>query len=111
LAPLDVRPWLPPTVALGLSTHAGDDPASWSEADYVFHGPLRATRSKPGAVALGFEGLARARAASERPVLALGGVQASDGPELRHLGLHGAAVLSGWQAEEGAVRAYLAGLA
>ncbi len=115
LRPHELRAWLAPGIALGLSTHAGDDPEDWRGADYLFHGPLHATPSKAGRLApLGFEGLARARAAASCPLLALGGVQPEDLGELLRLGVHGAAVLSGvlGAPDPGrATRAYLAALA
>lgn len=96
LRPGELRAWLGPEIALGLSTHATDDPRSWGDADYLFHGPLHATPSKAGRLApLGFEGLARAARAASCPVLALGGVQPTDLARLRREGLHGAAVLAG----------------
>jgi len=98
--------------ALGLSTHAGDDPSGWSGADYLFHGPLHATPSKLGKLApVGLEGLQRAQQASAAPVLALGGVRPEDVAPLRARGLHGAAVRAGiLQASDPALatRAYLA---
>jgi len=93
LRPRELRPWLGAEIALGLSTHAGDDPAAWAGADYLFHGPLHDTPSKRGLVApIGLEGLGDARAATRLPLIALGGVTPADAPRLRALGLHGVAV-------------------
>jgi thiamine-phosphate pyrophosphorylase len=91
-----LRPWLGPGPALGLSTHAGDDPRPWEAADYLFHGPLHETPSKHGRLApVGLAGLARALRASSRPLLALGGVRPQDvGPALA-AGAHGVAVRAG----------------
>jgi thiamine-phosphate pyrophosphorylase len=113
LRPAELRGWLAPGIALGLSTHAGDDARAWEGADYLFHGPLRAVPAK--AEPVGLEGLARARAAAPArcAVLALGGVQPADGPALRALGLHGVAALSGLLGAADpaqATHAYLAGL-
>ena len=95
LAARDVRAWLDPELALGLSTHAGDDPRGWSEADYLFHGPVLAT-TKPGArPPIGFEALARAVASTPRPVWALGGLEPADAAAVRASGASGVAVLSG----------------
>jgi thiamine-phosphate pyrophosphorylase len=79
LSPAAVRPWLDPEIAIGLSTHAHDDPAGWVGADYLFHGPVLATPSKQGLLEpLGFEGLARGvQAAGATPVWGIGGL----GPE------------------------------
>lgn len=86
--------WRPPDLALGLSTHAHDDPGAWVGADYLFHGPLRAVPGKP-LVPLGLAGLAAARARTALPMFALGGVQVDDVPALRAAGLHGIAVRTG----------------
>jgi thiamine-phosphate pyrophosphorylase len=114
LPPVPLRAWLGPGVALGLSTHASDDPTSWSAADYVFHGPLRDTPSKRGLVApVGFDGIERALRLAPCPLLVLGGVTAEDVSRLRALGAHGVAVLRGILASDDpgrATAAYLAGL-
>ncbi len=115
LLPAELRPWLDPRIALGLSTHAHDDPGAWGEADYLFHGPLHATPSKAGRLEpVGFAGLERALACAPRPLLALGGVRPADVPALRRLGVHGVAVRSGVLAAPDparATRAYLEALA
>jgi len=111
----ELRAWLGPGPALGLSTHAGDDPHAWRGADYVFHGPLRATPDKPHAQApVGMDGLARAARAAPCPLYALGGVRAEDAGELVARGAHGVAVLSrllGAVDPAAATRAYLTQLA
>lgn len=115
LRPAELRAWLAPGIALGLSTHAEDDPRTWGGADYLFHGPLHATPSKAGRVApVGFEGLARAVCVASAPVFALGGVTPSDLARLRGLGVYGAAVQSGLLGASdagSATRAYLEALA
>ena len=114
LRPAELRPWLEPRLALGLSTHAHDDAAAWAEADYLFHGPFRSTPSKAGRLEpVGFAGLERALARARRPLLALGGVTPADVRQIRALGAHGVAVLSGVlgaQDPARATRAYLAPL-
>jgi len=102
----ELRPWLDARIAVGLSTHAGDEPASWQGADYVFHGPLRATPAKPRPVEpVGLDGLARACARAACPVLALGGVTPADVPQLLVRGVHGVATLSGLLGAEDPERA------
>lgn len=107
--------WLGPGLALGLSTHAHDDPASWGGAHYLFHGPLRATPSKAGRLApIGLEGLRAAVAAAPCPVLALGGVRAEDVAGALGVGAHGVAVragLLGARDPAAATAAFLAALA
>lgn len=96
LAPAQIRSWVGDGILLGLSTHAHDDPGSWRAVDYLFHGPLRDTPSKRGRVApVGLEGLARAAAATDRPLLALGGVRPADVEPALAAGAWGVAVLSG----------------
>jgi len=95
LAPGVLRARFGAELAYGLSTHAGDDVALWEAADYLFHGPVRATASKPEARPLGVDGLARAVASTSRPVYALGGQRPEDARDARRAGAYGAAVLSG----------------
>jgi thiamine-phosphate diphosphorylase len=106
--------WRDPGLALGLSTHAHDDPRDWCGVDYLFHGPLNPTAGKTVALEpLGLAGLARARALTSLPVLALGGVKPADAGALRAAGLHGVAVRAGILLAEDparAVRAYLEAL-
>jgi thiamine-phosphate pyrophosphorylase len=115
LRPSELRPWLDPRLALGLSTHAHDDARAWAEADYLFHGPLRATPSKEGRlVPVGLDGLAHALARARQPLFALGGVRPPDVPAIRELGAHGVAVRAGILGAEDparATRAYLEALA
>lgn len=115
LAPREARRAAGEALRLGLSTHAGDDPAGWQGCDYLFHGPLHATPKPHAAPApLGLEGLVQSAARARVPVLALGGVRPRDAGGLRARGLHGVAVRSGiLQADdpEGAVRSYLEALA
>ncbi|MEW6073317.1 MAG: thiamine phosphate synthase [Planctomycetota bacterium] len=96
LPPERVRPLLPPSISLGLSTHAADDPAGWAAADYLFHGPVHATPAKEGWQApIGLAGLGAAVAKTGRPVLAIGGLRPADVPGVLSAGARGLAVLSG----------------
>lgn len=112
LVPAELRDWLPPDVAIGLSTHADDDVAAWGAADYLFHGPVFATPGKAHARApVGFEGLRRAVASARAPVWALGGLQPEHAREVAASGAHGLAVLGGILARPDAAertRAYVA---
>jgi len=93
--PAVARELVGPDVAVGASTHLGDDPASWAGCDYRFFGPVRSTPTK--AVRLeptGFEELARA-AAQGPPVWALGGLRPEDVLGARHAGAAGVAALRG----------------
>jgi thiamine-phosphate pyrophosphorylase len=118
LAPALLRGVLGERVALGLSTHTGDDPDTWRAADYLVHGPLRATPSKQAGTPawrepIGLDGLRDTCESTETPVLAIGGVRPEDvGPAL-DAGAHGVAVLSGILAAAdpaAATRAYVEAL-
>lgn len=95
LRPAQLRPWLAEDVAIGLSTHAGDDPAGFEAADYLFHGPVFATPKPVPLEPLGPQGLARAVAATELPVWGLGGITPARVDEVLAAGARGVAVLSG----------------
>lgn len=114
LAPAPVRELVEEGIAIGLSTHAGDDVATWRDADYLFHGPVHATPSKKGwQEPIGFDGLARAVRATALPILALGGLRPGDVPAALAAGAHGIAALSGILGAEdpaAAARRYRAGL-
>jgi thiamine-phosphate pyrophosphorylase len=96
LAPAAVRARFGAALTIGLSTHVHDDPAVWSAADYLVHGPYRATPSKQGLVApVGAEGLARAALAAGRPLWAIGGIGPADVRACRAAGARGVFVLRG----------------
>jgi thiamine-phosphate pyrophosphorylase len=111
LAPADARRLLPGGVALGLSTHAGDDAARCALCDYRFFGPVLSTPSKEGLLApTGFDGLAAAVRVSPVPVWAIGGIRPEHAALVRQSGARGAAVLSRILASDdppAATRAYI----
>lgn len=86
-------------LAHGRSCHdAGEVARAVAEgASWVMVSPACATLSKPGhGPALGADGVRRlVRAAGDTPVLALGGIDATDVPALRTAGAHGVAVMGG----------------
>ena len=83
-------------LALGLSTHAPDDPAGWAGADYLFHGPVNATPSKQGLLEpVGIAGLRRAVASATAPVWGIGGLRPEDAAAVIGAGAAGVAALSG----------------
>ncbi len=91
LAPGAARRILPASLALGLSTHAGDAADDFAGCDYRLHGPVFDTPSKRGLMAaIGLEGIARAVRDSPIPVVAIGGLEAQHFLALRALGAHGA---------------------
>ncbi len=65
-------------------------------ADLLFVSPVFPTRSHPGAPALGPSRFAEIAAAACRPVIALGGVNAGNAPELMRLGAYGWAGVDAW---------------
>lgn len=92
-------------VAIGLSTHAGDSPDRWAEADYLFHGPVRPTPSKEGLIEpTGYDGLARAVESTAVPVYGIGGLRPQDAARVLRAGARGVAALSGifWAPDPGA---------
>jgi thiamine-phosphate pyrophosphorylase len=110
LRPGELRAWLPREIAIGLSTHADDDDASWAGADYLFHGPVFAIAKPHARVPVGIDGIARAVARTDRPVWALGGLAPEHASELVSAGARGMAVLSGLLARDdagGRARAYV----
>ncbi len=95
LAPGALRRTLDPELALGLSTHAGDDPGTWLAADYLFHGPLYRTHKAHARAAIGPRALAEAVRRSQAPIWALGGVTPERLEEALSTGCRGVAVQSG----------------
>ncbi len=104
----------PGACGIGRSTHAGDEPASWRGADYLFLGPVRDTPSKRGwREPIGLEGLRQGIASAGLPVLAIGGLGPADARGVLDAGAHGLAVRAGILAAAdpaAAVRAYRAAL-
>jgi thiamine-phosphate pyrophosphorylase len=96
LAPALVRGLAGASLALGRSTHAGDLEPWWRGADYLFHGPVHATPSKQSwKEPIGIAGLQRACAATDLPVLAIGGLRPADARAALAAGAHGLAVRAG----------------
>jgi 8-oxo-dGTP diphosphatase len=65
------------------------------ELDFAVLGPVKATRSHPGAPLLGWAGFARLSRGSPIPVYAIGGLARVDLDRARRAGAHGVALLSG----------------
>lgn len=105
LGPASVRNWLGQDIALGLSTHADDDAASWLGADYLVHGPVCATlKGETRIPGIGFEALARGVARASVPVWALGGLAPEHARAAAEAGARGMAVLGGLLAHPQAER-------
>lgn len=99
LAPRDARGMLGPDAIIGLSVgNAREYEASRAElaaVDYLGVGPINGTRTKSDAgVAIGLAGFAAVRALTPLPMVAIGGVNASDAVQLVQAGAEGLAVIS-----------------
>lgn len=114
-----LRPHLPTGFLLGLSVGSPDEAAraAATTADYWSIGPCFATPSKPDAGPPlgpeGFEGLARL-APEGIPVIGIGGITASNAPEVMRAGAAGVAVIGAVlsaREPEAAVRALRVALA
>ena len=77
----EARAMVGPEMIIGLSTHSDEEIDAAQAADYVGFGPIFATQSKPFATLPaphGIEGLRRAVLRSKVPVVAIGGITASN---------------------------------
>jgi len=63
--------------------------------DFVVLGPVKPTRSHPGATFLGWEGFRRIAEGASIPVYAIGGLRRSDMDDARKAGAHGLAMIRG----------------
>jgi thiamine-phosphate pyrophosphorylase len=92
----DARRLLGPERVLGLSTHTREQSAAALEelVDYLAFGPIFATGSKekPGP-AVGLDGLREVRALTDRPLVAIGGIQRSNALEVLAAGADAVAVI------------------
>ena len=95
LRPEDARAVTGPAVALGLSTHLGDDPSSWSSVDYRFFGPVKDTPSKRGLKPPSGIGALGETARAGLPVWAIGGLALADMLDVHAAGAAGCAALRG----------------
>jgi thiamine-phosphate pyrophosphorylase len=93
LAPGEVRSWLGAGIALGLSTHAGDEERAPGDVDYVLHAPVFEVPGK--GPPLGPAGLALAVRRLGLPVWGLGGITPATAPQVLASGASGVAVLRG----------------
>lgn len=98
LSAQEARDRLGPSALIGQSIHDAAEAAAADPAllDYVIAGPAFETASKPGyGPALRGDGLARLKAISRVPLLALGGIDLQTLAECRHAGVDGVAVMGG----------------
>ncbi len=82
---------------VGFSTHDLEQVAlaDRTSADYIAFGPIFATQSKENPdAAVGIEGLRRAREATKKPLVAIGGITVARVPEVMAAGADSVAVIS-----------------
>ncbi len=95
--PADVRALVGPNMLVGLSIESPEHvlEAESLPVDYYGVSPVFSTSSKPDAAPpLGLEGLARVRHVTRRPLVAIGGLNASNTSEAVRAGANGVAVIS-----------------
>ena len=91
------RAILGPGALIGVSTHSDAEIDAAQGADYIGFGPIFPTRSKPGAhlpAPHGPDGLRRAVARSRAPVVAIGGITASNVRDVVRAGARCAAAIA-----------------
>ena len=97
VSPVEARALLGPGVIIGVSTHGERQlfSAKDSPVDYVAIGPVFATSSKlvPDPV-VGLEGVRAARAITDKPVVAIGGIGRSNCVAVMQAGAYSVAVIS-----------------
>lgn len=97
LSPESVRRIIGPNRWLGVSTHNPGQlkDADQTSADYVAIGPVFATSSKqkPDPV-VGLEGVRRARALTQKPLVAIGGITRANAASVIEAGADSVAVIS-----------------
>jgi thiamine-phosphate pyrophosphorylase len=82
--------------SMSVHDHAELEEAEQTGAKFIFVSPVFATRSHPGATALGPKGFEAIARKASVPVIALGGVNAARAEELMALGAHGWAAIDAW---------------
>lgn len=114
LPPAAARRILAPNCEIGLSTHDLEQVRAAEvdgAVDVVAFGPIFSTASKPNPdPVVGLEGLRSARAATSKPLVAIGGIDASRSAEVLAAGADAVAVIAAVSPEQvsGSCRALLA---
>jgi thiamine-phosphate pyrophosphorylase len=97
LSPDEARALLGPAAIVGFSTHNDDQvrQANLQPVDYIAIGPVFATASKPdSSPVVGLEGVARARALTTKPLVAIGGITIENAASVYDAGADCLAVIS-----------------
>ena len=85
-----------PRGIVGVSTHSVEEVLGTGEADYVAVGPVFATGTKLDAEpVVGLEGVRRARALTDKPLVAIGGITRENCQSVVEAGADSVAVISG----------------
>jgi thiamine-phosphate pyrophosphorylase len=79
---------------LGASVHSVAEAEAARGADWLLVGTVFQSATHPGGTTIGPEGVARVAAAGIAPVVAIGGIDATNAAEVRSAGAHGIAVIS-----------------
>jgi len=97
LSPQGARTVIGDSRILGVSTHNLEQlqEADAGPADYIAYGPVFATSSKRDHdVVVGVEGLREARAATKKPLVAVGGITRGNAQSVMEVGVDSVAVIS-----------------
>jgi thiamine-phosphate pyrophosphorylase len=93
LRPVAARRVLPASARVGYSVHDLAQIREGEAADFFILAPLFPTGSKPGVEPLGLDRAGELVAASPRPVVLLGGIDAANARSAREIGASGVAVM------------------
>lgn len=97
LSPSYVRSLLGRRAVVGLSTHTDEQvlAADREPVDYIAIGPVYSTLTKSDtSPVIGIEGVMRARALTQKPLVAIGGITAANAPAVYDAGADSVAVIS-----------------
>jgi thiamine-phosphate pyrophosphorylase len=97
LSPAEARSFLDPNALVGCSTHTDDQVRSTDRrpVDYIAIGPVFPTASKSDtSPVIGLEGVARARALTRKPLVAIGGISLENAASVCDAGADSLAVIS-----------------
>jgi len=97
LSPAEARALVGRSAMVGLSTHTEEQvlAADLEPVDYIAIGPVFSTLSKADtSPVVGVEGVMRARALTQKPLVAIGGITRENAPEVYDAGADSVAVIS-----------------
>lgn len=97
MSPSQARSFLGSRAIIGLSTNTDEEvlAASREPVDYIAIGPIYATRSKADTdPEVGIEGVMRARAITQKPLIAIGGITVDNAPAIYDAGADSVAAIS-----------------